>query len=80
VATGSIRACYEAGLRRDRGLTGRISVDLGIEAGAVTWVEVAEDSVGDAEVTRCVVSAVEAMRLVPSVTDQAYLPFVFSAQ
>ena len=60
---GRLRACYEAGLRRDPGLEGRVSVKFVIDReGAVTMaMPWADTTLPDQTVARCVAKAYEAM-------------------
>lgn len=60
---GRLRACYEAGLQRDPGLEGRVSVKFVIDpegavAMAMPW---ADTTLPDQEVARCVAKAYESM-------------------
>jgi outer membrane biosynthesis protein TonB len=60
---GRLRACYEAGLQRDPGLEGRVSVKFVIDReGAVTMaMPWADTTLPDQAVARCVAKAYEAM-------------------
>ena len=60
---GRLRTCYEAGLQRDPGLEGRISVQFVIDReGAVTMAMAGSDTtLPDREVVRCVTKAYESM-------------------
>jgi hypothetical protein len=60
---GRLRACYEAGLQRDPGLEGRVSVKFVIDReGAVTMAMPWSDTtLPDQAVARCVAKAYEAM-------------------
>jgi outer membrane biosynthesis protein TonB len=60
---GRLRACYEAGLLRDPGLEGRVSVKFVIDReGAVTMaMPWADTTLPDQSVARCVSKAYESM-------------------
>ena len=60
---GRLRTCYEAGLQRDPGLEGRVSVQFVIDReGAVTMAAPGSDTtLPDREVVRCITKAYESM-------------------
>jgi hypothetical protein len=61
---GRLRACYEAGLQRDPGLEGRVSVQFVIDReGAVTMASPisADTTLPDRDVLRCITKAYESM-------------------
>ena len=61
---GRLRTCYEAGLQRDPGLEGRVSVQFVIDReGAVTMATPvsADTTLPDREVVRCITKAYESM-------------------
>ncbi len=51
---GQVRYCYEASLKRHPDLAGRLAVRLTVSGGAVSDVEIVDDSLDDAEVASCV--------------------------
>ncbi|HUS64662.1 MAG TPA: AgmX/PglI C-terminal domain-containing protein [Kofleriaceae bacterium] len=77
---GAVRACYEAGLHRLPTLVGGMRIGFVIDArGKVTKTQVEEDTLGNADVTACIVDRVKAWRLPPPASGSltfAY-PFVF---
>jgi outer membrane biosynthesis protein TonB len=79
---GAIKACYEAQLKRNPALHGRLRVRFTIlETGALEDVHAAEDGVGSPEVSSCVVGTIRAWRTPfrPSGPVTVDYPFVFSA-
>lgn len=78
---GGIRACYEAQLRRDPALRGRIRISFTVlETGNLAEVVAVEDTLGSAEVTRCVVGMMRTwhLPLQPSAPVLVDYPLVFS--
>jgi hypothetical protein len=51
---GQVRYCYEASLKRHPDLAGRLAVRLTVSGGAVSDVEIVDDTLEDAEVASCV--------------------------
>ncbi len=75
-----IRACYERALKRRADITGKLVLRLTIAAaGTVTSVELDDDTLHDAEVSACVLSAARRWRFPPPPHGSAELsfPFVF---
>jgi TonB family protein len=61
--TGAIRACYEARLRIDPGLEGRIRVRFRIlETGGISDVTAKEDTLGSPDVAACVIAVMRTWR------------------
>jgi len=55
-----VRDCYELGLDKDATLSGEVTIDFTIDArGKVSSAEVAEDTLGDKEVGKCMGKALE---------------------
>ena len=77
---GAIKACYERALKKKADLSGRVKMRWTITvAGAVSDVEIEEDSVGDSEVASCMKGLVSRWRFsAPSggSVDVVY-PFIF---
>jgi TonB family protein len=76
----AIRACYERALKRDPRLAGKLVVRFTITpAGTVSLVEVEDDSLGDAEVARCLREVFRRWRFPPPTGGPAEVsfPFVF---
>lgn len=81
---GAIKACYERGLRRDPQLSGKLTMEFVVQPrGSVTGTRVTADTVGDAQVARCVGGVLGKLRFVPGPTGGSVTfayPFVFSPQ
>ncbi len=77
-----ITQCYEAGLRTNPALRGRVRVSMTVEeSGEVTNVRVVEDTLLDADVTACVVAVVDGFYFRPGPVGEPVtyaFPFVFS--
>jgi hypothetical protein len=79
---GGIRACYEAQLRRNHALQGRITIAFVIrETGTLADVSANENTLGSAEVARCIVGMIRSWRTPfrPAASVSVEYPFVFSA-
>jgi hypothetical protein len=79
---GGIKACYEAQLRRNHALKGRITVGFVIlETGTLTEVSASENTVGSAEVASCILGMIRSWRTPfrPTASVSVEYPFVFSA-
>ena len=58
--SGEVKYCYEVALKRDPKLSGRLDVEWTIQrSGRVTAVKVFEDTVGDPELSACLVERVQ---------------------
>ena len=78
----AIKACYEAGLKRNPSLKGKIRIRFTIlETGALDEIVAAENGVGSPEVAACIVGTMRSWRTPfrPSGTVTVEYPFVFSA-
>jgi hypothetical protein len=65
--TPGLRPCYDAELRTQPELTGKITYTMEISPlGAVTRVTIEEDTVGDPELTACTRAKIEAWQFPPS--------------
>lgn len=78
---GGIKRCYEAALRQNSALRGKVEVSFSVqESGSLSGVRASEDSLGDAGVTACILGQVRGIRINPGPTggsvDFSY-PFVF---
>lgn len=73
-----LRGCFERRLRERPSLSGRITLAVDISAGAVVAVTVLEDTLRDAELSRCMVLRARAWRFSAEITEQIALPFSFS--
>ena len=76
--SGQIKYCYEKALKEHPTAAGRIVVDLTISAGAVTAVDVAENTTGIADVASCAVSKIEMWQFPAEVSEMVTLPFALS--
>lgn len=79
---GAVKACYERGLKRNPGLSGKIVIHWTITAaGTVASVEVENDTMGDNEVAGCIKSLVSRWRFpAPSGGSvEVSFPFVFQS-
>lgn len=76
----AIRACFDEGLKENRELEGRLTVEFkGGKDGAPEGVRILKDELGAAAVAACIMAKIKDVRLPPSATGKtvAY-PFVFS--
>ena len=75
--------CYERALKRNPGLSGKISVRIEINTvGRVTTVGIESDSIGDPTVTACVKATMKRLRFPPPEGGdiaEVIVPFVFQA-
>ncbi len=78
---GTIRRCYEKGLKRNGTLHGKLTVRFQITgSGTVTQVSLPEDDIGDPEVASCVTGAVRTWRFpAGGASATVEVPFVFSS-
>ena len=79
---GAVKACYERALKRNPSLSGKIKVRWTITAaGTVSGVDIADDSMGDSEVSSCIKQLVARWRFpAPSGGSvEVEFPFVFTA-
>jgi TonB family protein len=79
---GAVKACYERALKRNPNLSGKIKVRWTITAaGTVSGVDIADDSMGDSEVSSCIKQLVARWRFpAPSGGSvEVEFPFVFTA-
>jgi len=80
----AIRACYEAQLRRNPTLSGKVTVEFTIQTtGSVSGVRASENTTGDAAVATCVTGVVSRFRWNPGPVGgsvQFAYPFVFAPQ
>ncbi|NOY24599.1 MAG: AgmX/PglI C-terminal domain-containing protein [Oligoflexia bacterium] len=76
--TGQVRYCYEARLKENPAITGRLALDINISAGRVTSVNIAENTTGDSALESCVKRKARIWRFPPEVTDAIYLPFALT--
>lgn len=80
---GLIKACYEAQLKRNPRLRGKIRIRFTIlETGGLTDVAAVENSLGSAEVVSCILGTMRGWRTPfrPHGTVTVDYPFVFTAQ
>ena len=79
----AIKGCYQRALKRNPKLSGKIAIRLVINpTGKVTDVEIETDSVGDSQVTSCIVGYARRWRFPPPEgggTAEVAVPFVFQA-
>ncbi len=80
---GAIKACYEAGLKRNPNIGGKIVLRFEVSAiGKVTSADIEQDTMGDADVAGCIKDKVRTWRLpAPQGGGSAQFsyPFVFQA-
>jgi hypothetical protein len=77
---GGVKACYEAGLKRNPSISGKLSVRFAISSvGKVTSVDVESDSLKDDDVAGCVKSRIQSWRFPPGQGGEVVYPFVFQA-
>lgn len=63
---GAFLACYDRALKHDRRLAGKLELHVAVSAiGRVTAATIESDSLGDAELARCIVASVRAWQLPP---------------
>jgi outer membrane biosynthesis protein TonB len=78
----AIRACYERALKRNPGLSGKISLRWTITAaGTVTGVDIESDTMGDPDVVSCIKALVGRWRFPAPAggTVEVSFPFVFAS-
>jgi hypothetical protein len=64
---GAMKACYDRGLKRDHGLSGKLAVRITVSgAGMVTAVKVREASLRDPDVVSCMTASIRAWRFPPA--------------
>lgn len=76
---GQVRYCYEASLKRHPDLAGRLAVRLTVSGGAVTDVEIVDDSLDDNEVASCVRTRARHWAAKGLPDGDATIPFVLMA-
>jgi TonB family protein len=79
---GAVKACYERALKRNPNLSGKIKVRWTITAaGTVSGVDIADDSMGDSEVSSCIKQLVARWRFPAPAggSVEVEFPFVFTA-
>jgi TonB family protein len=79
----AITSCYQRGLKRNPSLSGKIAIRLIISAsGKVSEVEIEQDTIGDQQVSACIMGYAQRWRFPPpeggGVAEVA-VPFVFQA-
>jgi TonB family protein len=79
---GELRSCYQAALEHTPDARGRLSVSFTIDAqGSVTDASIVDDTVGDASMRACILTAIQSWRF-PEARDGASItityPFVFA--
>ena len=79
---GAVKACYERALKRNPNLSGKVKVRWTITAaGTVSGVDIADDTMGDSEVSSCIKQLVARWRF-PEPSNgsvEVEFPFVFTA-
>jgi TonB family protein len=79
---GAVKACYERALKRNPNLSGKVKVRWTITAaGTVSGVDIADDTMGDSEVSSCIKQLVARWRF-PAPSNgsvEVEFPFVFTA-
>lgn len=76
--SGQVKYCYEARLKENPTIAGRLAIELNVSAGRVTTVNIAENSTGDSALETCVKGKARAWRFPPEVSDNIFLPFALS--
>ena len=79
---GAVKACYERALKRNPNLSGKVKVRWTITAaGTVSGVDIADDSMGDSEVSSCIKQLVARWRFPAPAggSVEVEFPFVFTA-
>jgi len=79
---GAVKACYERALKRNPSLSGKVKVRWTITAaGTVSGVDIADDSMGDSEVSSCIKQLVARWRFPAPAggSVEVEFPFVFTA-
>ena len=78
---GAVQACYERQLKRNPNLSGRVVLLFVVGAdGRVLQAEIAENTMGDREIERCILEQVRRWRFPePGGSEEAEvsIPFVF---
>ncbi|MFT4974196.1 MAG: hypothetical protein ACI8S6_000078 [Myxococcota bacterium] len=73
-----VRHCYEVGMKADPNLSGRISLELDIEAGVVTAARIAEDTSGSEALGRCLLQRASRWSFPEDVSALVEMPFAFN--
>ncbi|MBI5481599.1 MAG: AgmX/PglI C-terminal domain-containing protein [Deltaproteobacteria bacterium] len=64
---GAMKACYDRGLKRDHGLSGKLAVRITVSgAGTVTGVMVRQATLADPDVVSCMTASIRAWRFPPA--------------
>jgi len=77
--SGAIKTCYEAELKKNPELAGRVAVDLSIVGGKVTMAKVSENSMNNADLAKCIETKVRGWRFSEGVEEDLTIPFTFSS-
>jgi hypothetical protein len=72
------KICYEAALKDDPTLEGRVVIDLSVRKGDVYRAEVKENSIGSDEVAGCIQQMVRGIPFPEGISGDILFPFVFS--
>jgi Ca-activated chloride channel homolog len=79
---GAVKACYEAGLKRNPNIGGKIQLRFEVSSvGKVTSAEIENDTMHDDEVASCITSRVKTWRFPAPAggSVQFSYPFIFQA-
>ncbi|MEZ4322570.1 MAG: AgmX/PglI C-terminal domain-containing protein [Myxococcota bacterium] len=74
---GSLRACYNALLRRDPDAGGRIEVSWELLDGRAQNLAILSDGIGDPTMATCLTTKIEAWEFPDTVSGDVTWPFVF---
>jgi Ca-activated chloride channel family protein len=77
--SGQVKYCYEARLKTDPGLAGRVDVGFVVSGGRVTSASVLGNTTGDAQLGSCILRKVERWRFPVEVDAEAVFPFVLAS-
>jgi len=72
------KICYEAALKDDPTLEGRVVIDLSVRKGDVYRSEVKEDTLGSEEVAGCIQQMVRGIPFPADISGDILFPFAFS--
>jgi hypothetical protein len=76
---GTVKTGDEQGVQKGRNLVGCVAVDVETIQGKGSKVELAEDEIGNPDLSLCIVTAVKQWVFPSEISDEIYLPFNLNA-
>jgi outer membrane biosynthesis protein TonB len=78
--SSQVKKCYEARLKENPNIAGRVAIEIDVASGRVTTVDISENTTGDKELESCLKSRVRSWRFPAEVTESGiYMPFSLNA-